>query len=54
MELCGQFKPDLLLLDVQMPGYTGIDVAACLAEPRPQVVFCTAFEEHAVDTFELA
>jgi two-component system LytT family response regulator len=54
MELCGQMKPGLLLLDVQMPGCTGIDVAACLAAPRPHVVFCTAFEEHAVDAFELA
>jgi two-component system LytT family response regulator len=54
MELSGQLKPDLLLLDVQMPGCTGIDVAACLAAPRPHIVFCTAFEEHAVDAFELA
>ena len=54
MELSGQLRPDLLLLDVQMPGCTGIDVAACLAAPRPHIVFCTAFDEHAVDAFELA
>lgn len=53
MELAGEIKPDLLLLDIQMPGCTGIDVAACLAEPRPQIVFCTAFDQHAVDAFEL-
>jgi two-component system, LytTR family, response regulator len=53
MELAAQLSPDLLLLDIQMPGATGIDVAACLPEPRPRIVFCTAFEQHAVDAFEL-
>lgn len=54
MEFAGRLRPDLLLLDIQMPGCSGIDVAACLAAPRPHIVFCTAFDEHAVDAFELA
>jgi two-component system LytT family response regulator len=53
MELSTTLKPALLLLDIQMPGPSGIDVAASLAEPRPHIVFCTAFEQHAVDAFEL-
>ena len=53
MELTRQMAPDLLLLDIRLPGCSGIDVAACLPHPRPAVVFCTAFEEHAVDAFEL-
>jgi two-component system LytT family response regulator len=53
MELSGQLKPDLILLDIQMPVCSGIDVAACLPEPRPRVIFCTAYEQHAVDAFEL-
>lgn len=53
MDLASEHKPDLLLLDIQMPGCTGIDVAACLPEPRPRVVFCTAYDQHAVDAFEL-
>lgn len=54
MELAGRLNPDLILLDIQMPGCTGLDIAASLAEPRPPIVFCTAYEEHAVDAFELA
>jgi len=54
MELAGQLKPDLILLDIQMPGCTGLDIAASLPAPRPRIVFCTAYEEHAVEAFELA
>jgi two-component system LytT family response regulator len=53
MELAAALHPDLILLDIQMPGCTGIDVAACLPPPRPHIVFCTAFEQYAVDAFEL-
>lgn len=53
MEKTAECKPDLLLLDIQMPGSTGIDVAASLPEPRPLIVFCTAYDQHAVDAFEL-
>src|SRR5579883_2866834 len=53
MELTKKLAPDLLLLDIRLPGCSGVDVAACLPQPRPAVVFCTAFEEHAVDAFEL-
>jgi two-component system LytT family response regulator len=53
MELAGRLKPDLILLDIQMPGCSGIDVAGSLPEPRPHVIFCTAYDQHAVDAFEL-
>ena len=53
MEKTAECKPDLLLLDIQMPGSTGIDVAASLPQPRPPIVFCTAYDQHAVDAFEL-
>ena len=45
--------PDVLLLDIQMPGSSRIDVAACLPHPRPHIIFCTAFDQYAVDAFEL-
>jgi two-component system LytT family response regulator len=53
MEKVVELKPTVLLLDIQMPGCSGIDVAACLPEPRPHIVFCTAHDQHAVDAFEL-
>jgi two-component system LytT family response regulator len=53
MELAAQLKPDAILLDIQMPGCSGIDVAGSLKQPRPHIIFCTAFDQHAVDAFEL-
>ena len=45
--------PDVVFLDIQMPGCTGLDVVASLGQPRPAIIFCTAFDQHAVDAFEL-
>lgn len=53
MQVTASAKPDLLLLDIQMPGGNGLDVAASLPHPRPAIIFCTAYEQHAVDAFEL-
>lgn len=53
-ERIAELAPDLVLLDIQMPGASGLDVAASLGRPRPAVIFCTAFDQHAVDAFELS
>ncbi|MCK5462430.1 MAG: response regulator, partial [Bacteroidales bacterium] len=43
---------DLLLLDIQMPEITGIEMLKSLAHP-PRVIFTTAYREYAVEAFEL-
>jgi len=48
-----ELEPDLVFLDIQMPECSGLEVAASLPSPRPNIVFCTAFDEYAVDAFEL-
>jgi len=53
IELSAELHPDVILLDIQMPGATGIDVATSLPEPRPRIIFCTAYDQYAVDAFEL-
>jgi serine phosphatase RsbU (regulator of sigma subunit) len=42
-------RPDLLFLDVEMPEVRGTALAASLPEPRPYIVFATAFENYALD-----
>jgi len=42
-------RPDLLFLDVEMPEVRGTALAASLPEPRPFIVFATAFENYALD-----
>jgi two-component system response regulator AlgR len=49
--LVEEHDPDLLLLDIRMPGMTGIELAAQLdqLEQPPAVVFCTAYDEYALE-----
>ncbi len=56
LHACAQTQPDLVLLDIAMPGVDGLEVARHLAqfEPRPAVVFCTAYDAHALSAFEAA
>jgi len=52
---CASLQPDVVLLDVEMPGLTGTAVARRLASlvAPPQVIFCTAYEQHALSAFDL-
>lgn len=54
LEAIRRERPDLVLLDIQMPGLTGLEVAAALVEPEaPAVIFVTAYDSFAVRAFEL-
>ena len=54
LEAIAECRPDVAFLDIRMPGLTGIEVAAALAQVSPwtQVVFVTAYDQYAIDAFE--
>jgi two-component system response regulator AlgR len=56
LRMIDALHPDLVLLDIAMPHCDGISVAASLATAplRPAVIFCTAFDQHAVAAFDVA
>jgi len=51
VEKINSLKPDLIFLDVQMPGMNGFDVLEEI-EHEPYVVFITAYDQHAIKAFE--
>ena len=56
VRMAAALTPDLVLLDIAMPGLDGIEVARALAttQPSPVVVFVTAFDQFAVAAFDVA
>src|SRR5271165_7591298 len=56
VNLIKELSPDLVFLDVQMPGLDGFDVIKKLLDkkvPPPQIVFATAYDQYAVRAFEV-
>jgi phosphoserine phosphatase RsbU/P len=47
-------QPDVVFLDIEMPEHRGTELAASLLEPRPFIVFATAFDRYALDAFAVA
>jgi two-component system LytT family response regulator len=52
LSMIPQLAPDLLFLDIQMPGLTGFELLERL-EDLPQVIFTTAYDEYAIKAFEV-
>ena len=54
LEAIAASQPDVAFLDIRMPGLTGLEVAAAMAEasPKTHVVFVTAYNQYAIDAFE--
>lgn len=53
LEFLSGTRPDLIFLDVQMPGLDGFDVVSKLIQPPPMVVFITAYDEYALRAFDV-
>jgi two-component system, LytTR family, response regulator len=55
LDAIARLQPDVVFLDVQMPGLTGFEVARRLlaTEAAAQIVFVTAFDQHAIEAFEV-
>jgi two-component system LytT family response regulator len=47
-----EHKPDILLLDIQMPGVNGFEVINSIREYIPQIIFITAYDQYAIQAFE--
>ena len=55
VEAIRALRPDLVFLDVQMPGKTGLEVVRAVgADAMPATIFVTAYDQHALTAFELA
>ena len=55
LDAISRHAPDIVFLDVQMPGLTGFEVARRLIdrEPPVSIVFVTAYDQHAIEAFEV-
>jgi len=53
LQKINSLKPDLVFLDIQMPIMSGVEVIKNLSEYLPEVIFVTAYDEYAVEAFEM-
>ncbi|TKG88897.1 response regulator transcription factor [Puteibacter caeruleilacunae] len=52
IKMIDQIKPDLIFLDIQMPGLNGFQVLEQIIH-KPLVIFCSAYDQYAIDAFEI-
>ena len=52
LKLIEEQQPELLFLDIQMPGKNGFELLSSIEGKTPEVIFTTAFDEYAIKAFE--
>lgn len=52
LDMVRERRPDVILLDISMPEVDGFDVARHLPDPKPLIIFQTAYDEYALQAFE--
>src|SRR6266542_51265 len=52
--LIEEHQPDLVFVDIEMPGMSGIELVRCFPDPKFRVVFVTAFDTYAIEALRLS
>lgn len=52
VEMIQELQPEVVFLDIQMPGLNGFEVLQKISEPKPKIIFATAYDQYAIKAFD--